>query len=103
MEKNEISHFNEFKTFIDNILIKNRKNTGFIIEVKNILCEDEYNSNNKNIKNLKNINKMNYEASKNIKEDINKLMNNSDNSNDIKFTQNDDNSKNINKYLLTHY
>ena len=30
-------------------------------------------------------------------------MNNSDNSNDIKFTQNDDNSKNINKYLLTHY
>ena len=103
MEQNEINHFNEFKNFIDNILIKNRKNTGFIIEVKNILCEDEYNSNNKNIKNLKNINKMNYEASKNIKEDINKLMNNSDNSNDIKFTQNDDNSKNINKYLLTHY
>ena len=103
MEKNEISHFNQFKNFIDSILIKNRKNTGFIIEVKNILCEDEYNSNNKNIKNLKNINKLNYEASKNIKEDINKLMNNSDNSNDIKFTQNDDNSKKINQYLYTHY
>ena len=103
MEQNEISHFNEFKNFIDNILIKNRKNTGFIIEVKNILCEDEYNSNNKNIKNLKNINKLNYETSKNIKEDINKLMNNSDNSNDIKFTQNDDNSKKINQYLYTHY
>ena len=103
MEQNEISHFNEFKNFIDNILIKNRKNTGFIIEVKNILCEDEYNTKNKKIQNLKNINKINYEASKNIKEDINKLMNNSDNSNDIKFTQNDDNSKRINKYLHTHY
>ena len=103
MLQNEITHFNEFKNFIDNILIKNRKNTGFIIEVKNILCEDEYNSNNKTIKNLKNINKMNYEASKNIKEDINKFMNNSDNSNDIKFTQNDDTSKKLNKYLLTHY
>ena len=100
MLQNEINHFSEFKKFIDNILIKNKKNTGFIIEVKNILCEDEYNTKNKN---LKNINKLKYETTKNLKEDINKLMNNSDNSNDIKFTQNDENYKKINTYLYTHY
>jgi hypothetical protein len=105
MMKNKINHFSEFRNFIDNILIKNRKNKGFIIEVKNILCEDDYYSkNNNNNKNPKQINNINYISSKNMKTDINKGHNNFDNSNDIKFSQNDDNAKvNINKYMNTYY
>ena len=103
MMKNKINHFSEFRNFIDNILIKNRKNKGFIIEVKNILCEDDYYSKNqKNNKDPKKINNINYISSKNMKTDVNKGQNNFDNSNDIKFSQNDDNAK-VNKYMNTYY
>ena len=93
MMQNKIKNFDEFKNFINNILIKNRKNKGFIVEVKNILCEDEYYSN-------KNINKKNSE--KNMKIEINKKVNNTENSNDIKFTQENDNYKMINEYMNTY-
>ena len=103
MMKNKINHFSDFRNFIDNILIKNRKNNGFIIEVKNILCEDDYYSkNHNNNKNPKKINNINYISSKNMKTDVNKGQNNFDNSNDIKFSQNDDNAK-VNKYMNTYY
>ena len=100
MIQNKINHFHEFKSFIDNILVKNRKNKGFISEVKNILCEDDYYT-NKN-KNMNNMNRVNYEPSKKIKKE-NKAMNNSDNSNDIKYSQNGENFKMINEYMNTYY
>ena len=100
MIENKIDNFEDFKNYINSILIKNRKNNGFIVEVKNILCEDEYYSKNKN---GKNINKINFKSTKNLKTDINKGINNTENSNDIKFTQNDENSKMVNEYMNTYY
>ena len=100
MYENKIKNFDGFKSFINNILAKNKKNKGFLVEVKNILCENDYYSNNKNIKT---INKINYKQNNNFKNKINKVVNNSDNSSDIKFTQNDDNFKIMNDYNNTYY
>ena len=83
----------------NNILTKNKKNKGFIVEVKNLLCEDDYYSKNQNI----NINKINYEPIKKKKPENNKIINNSINSNDIKFTQNDENLKLITESNNTCY
>ena len=103
MIKNQIKTFEEFTKYINNILIKNKKNKGFISEVKNLLCEEDYYSNNNKMN--KNSNKINYEKNKNIKinNDNNKEINDSKNSNDIIFTQNDDNNKIKNKYINTYY
>ena len=111
MIDNKIKNFDGFKHFINNILAKNRKNKGFLVEVKNILCEEDYYSknNNKNIKKINNINKINkinkinYEPNNKLKKKIHKGANSSDNSNDIKYTQNDDNCKMFNEYMNTYY
>ena len=99
MVKNKLKKFEDFKEFINNILTKNKKNKGFIVEVKNLLCEDDYYSKNQNI----NINKINYEPIKKKKPENNKIINNSINSNDIKFTQNDENLKLITESNNTCY
>ena len=99
MIKNKIKNFDEFKNFINNILVKNRKNKGFIVDVKNILCEDEYYSNNKN---LISINQQNHETNK-MKIEKNNKGNNTDNSNDIKFNQDEHNNKMNNKYIMNTY
>ena len=109
MMQNKIKNFDGFKHYINNILAKNRKNKGFLVEVKNILCEEDYYSknNNKIIKkiNIRNkmnkINNINYEQNNKLKKKIHK--NTSDNSNDIRFNQNDDNCKIVNEHMSTYY
>ena len=85
MVNNKINHFNDFKRFINNILFNNRKNNGFLVEVKNILLEDNYCTNKKK---GKSVNKQN--NGRNIKI-INKINNKTyfdlENSNDIKFSR----------------
>ena len=101
MIKNKIRSFDEFKKYINQILIKNKKNKGFIVEVKNLLCEEDYYSNNHNIN--KNNNKISYEKNKIINTEINKEGNDSKNSNDIIFTQDDENNNIKNKNMNTFY
>ena len=102
MEKNKIKNFDDFKDFINNILVKNKKNKGFIVEVKNILCEDDYYTKNKKIH--LNKKKVNYETTQKMKTEINKITTNSENSNDIKFSQNEMNDDIFkNKHINTYY
>ena len=87
MNKNKIEKFEDFKKFINNIFTKNKKNKGFIVGVKNILCKDDICYTTKN-----NYKKIKYEPIKKIvKTEYNTLLNNSNNSNDINFSQ-----KNVN-------
>lgn len=103
MLNNKIKNFEDFKKFINNILINNKKNFGFLVEVKNILCEGDYYTNNKN---TKNINKVNYETNikrKNIKnKNNNKTFHDLENSNDIKYSRNDDYQE-LNEDLMKTY
>ena len=58
------------------------------MEVKNILCEDDYYKNNNKGRNNNNFNYGNLIKAK--KSNINKTVHDSENSNDIKFSRNDD-------------
>ena len=101
MVNNKINHFDDFKMFINNILINNRKNNGFLVEVKNILLEDNYCANKRK---GKSVNKINY--GRNIKI-INKINNKTfydlENSNDIKFSRNNDNVELEEDWIKTYY
>ena len=52
MINNKIERFVDFKKFINQILINNKKNNGFLVEVKNILCKDDLYSNTNEKKNI---------------------------------------------------
>ena len=102
MTANKIKHFEDFKKFINNILINNQKNKGFFVEVKNILCKDDY-YNSKNNKGKNNIN-FNYGNLINAKKrKNNKKVHDLENSNDIKFSRNDDNLQIKEDKLKTYY
>ena len=55
MINNKIERFVDFKKFINQILINNKKNNGFLVEVKNILCKDDLYSNTNEKKNINSI------------------------------------------------
>ena len=101
MVNNKIKHFDDFKKFINNILINNRKNNGFLVEVKNILLEDNYCANKRK---GKSVNKINYGRNIQI---INKINNKTfydlENSNDIKFSRNNDNMQVKEDWIKTYY
>ena len=102
MTSNKIKHFEDFKKFVNNILFNNQKNKGFFVEVKNILCEDDYYKNNNN-KGINNIN-FNYGNLINAKKrKNNKTVHDLENSNDIKFSRNDDNLQIKEDKLKTYY
>ena len=101
MMKNNIKKFEDFKKYINNILINNRKNNGFLVEVRNILCEDDYHINEKK---WKSVNKTKKERPiKKIKRNNNKISNNFENSNDIKFSRNDENLESTDDFIKTNY
>ena len=101
MVNNKIKHFDDFKMFINNILINNRKNNGFLVEVKNILLEDNYCANKRK---GKSVNKINYGRNIQI---INKINNKTfydlENSNDIKFSRNNDHMQMKEDWVKTYY
>ena len=101
MVNNKINHFDDFKRFINNILINNRKNNGFIVEVKNILLEDNYCANKKKGKSVNKIN--NGRNIKIINQINNKTFHELENSNDIKFSRNDENFEMKEDWIKTFY
>ena len=101
MINNKIERFVDFKKFINQILINNKKNNGFLVEVKNILCKDDLYSNT-NVK--KNINKNNFNSHKqSSKKNNNKTFHELENSNDIKFSRNDENLVINHDWIKTYY
>ena len=101
MVNNKLNHFDDFKKFINNILINNKKSNGFLVEVKNILLEDGYYANQKK---GRSVNKINYENNiKNIKKTNNKTFYDLENSNDIKFSRQDDNFEIKENWTKTYY
>ena len=101
MVDNKLNHFDDFKNFINNILINNKKSNGFLVEVKNILLEDDYYAKQKKGNSF---NRKNYENnSKNINKTNNKTFYDLENSNDIKFSNNDDNFDKKEDWTKTYY
>lgn len=101
MINHKIEDFVDFKKFINQILINNKKNNGFLVEVKNILCKDDLylNANKK-----KNINKNNFNSPKqSCKKNNNKTFHELENSNDIKFSRNDGNIAINQEWIKTYY
>ena len=99
MSKHKIDNFEDFKKFINNIFTKNKKNKGFIVEVKNILCKDDICYSNK-----ENFKKIKYEPiRKFIKTEHSTLLNKSNNSNDINYTQKNVNNTMKNNNKNTYY
>ena len=105
MYNHKIECFAEFKKFVNKILFNNRKNNGFLVEVKNILCKDDlYSNNNKENNKENNINKNNYEPHKHkLKKNNNKTFHELDNSNDIKFSRNNENLELNQDWVKTYY
>ena len=101
MINNKIERFVDFKKFINQILINNKKNNGFLVEVKNILCKDDLYSNTNE---KKNINKNNFNSHKqSSKKNNNKTFHELENSNDIKFSRNDENLVINHDWIKTYY
>ena len=101
MINNKIERFVDFKKFINHILINNKKNNGFLAEVKNILCKDDLYSNTNE---KKNINKNNFNSHKqSSKKNNNKTFHELENSNDIKFSRNDENLVINHDWIKTYY
>lgn len=101
MINNKIERFVDFKKFINQILINNKKNNGFLAEVKNILCKDDLYSNTNE---KKNINKNNFNSHKqSSKKNNNKTFHELENSNDIKFSRNDENLVINHDWIKTYY
>ena len=101
MINNKIERFVDFKKFINQILINNKKNNGFLVEVKNILCKDDLYSNTNE---KKNINKNNFNFHKqSSKKNNNKTFHELENSNDIKFSRNDENLVINHDWIKTYY
>ena len=101
MINNKIERFVDFKKFINQILINNKKNNGFLVEVKNILCKDDLYSNTNE---KKNINKNNFNSHKqSSKKNNNKTFHELENSNDIKFSRNDKNLVINHDWIKTYY
>ena len=101
MINNKIERFVDFKKFINQILINNKKNNGFLVEVKNILCKDDLYSNTNE---KKNINKNNFNSQKqSSKKNNNKTFHELENSNDIKFSRNDENLVINHDWIKTYY
>ena len=99
MVNNKIKHFDDFKKFINNILINNKKNNGFLVEVKNILLDERYHANKKKGKSVNNIN-----CQRNIRnKNNNKVFHDLENSNDIKYSRNDDNFEKHDNWRKTYY
>ena len=101
MVNNKIKNFDDFKKFINNILINNRKNNGFLVEVKNILLEEGYYANKRKGKSVNNMH-----IKKNInnnKKNNNKTFHDLENSNDIKFSRNQDNMEMNEEFRKTYY
>ena len=101
MINHKIEHFVDFKKFVNKLLFNNKKNNGFLVGVKNILSIDDLNiNNNRN----NNINKNNYESPKyKIKKSNNKTFYEFENSNDIKFSRNDEDIKDNQDWIKTYY
>ena len=101
MINHKIEHFVDFKKFVNQILINNKKNNGFLVEVKNILCKDDLYSNTNE---KKNINKNNFNSHKqSSKKNNNKTFHELENSNDIKFSRNDENLVINHDWIKTYY
>ena len=101
MINNKIERFVDFKKFINQILINNKKNNGFLVEVKNILCKDDLYSNTNE---KKNINKNNFNSHKqSSKKNNNTTFHELENSNDIKFSRNDENLVINHDWIKTYY
>ena len=101
MINNKIERFVDFKKFINQILINNKKNNGFLVEVKNILCKDDLYSNTNE---KKNINKNNFNSHKqSSKKNNNKTFHELENSNDIKFSRNDEKLVINHDWIKTYY
>ena len=99
MVNNKIKHFDDFKKFINSILINNKKNNGFLVEVKNILLDERYHENKKKGKSVNNIN-----CQRNIRnKNNNKVFHDLENSNDIKYSRNDDNFEKHDNWRKTYY